>query len=1094
MKVLEIKNNFESLTKKPKEKKNHIFHSIKSLYENDETLIHNIKDLVICLWNDPNIMYKIINHCDNNDLKNNIIPLLINNFYENIFSENVIENQLIYIIVMLIAKEINELADITEKKNFLDSGIINEFLKELIKKAEIQKYFKVIVEDVIKEVNLKSNENYLNNFNNDYIFDNKINLDVLNIEELITQKMNEIEIEREKEIKNKKRKFTKSIENTSSLVGIVTDIPFNNSNNRSNTIYTNLNIEKDPNIKNYFDDVTKSILENKVNNNGTADNIKEFCISQIKIMNYLNKGTNMEIYSNQTLLKHIYRSSISSKIFNVYQNFFGIIIDAINHLIENIQNNLTILPPSLKIICKAIVLLAKKKFGNNFTYIDSVYFFGKFFFNKLLLPFFEYPQRNCYLISPLLFTEEAYYNLEIISIIFNKLYSGNLFFQTENGGNLTPFNGFFLEKIPQLYAIYDDIMSINLPTNIIKLIDSKQLEEFRYDYNYFSENKNEIIYHQSCCISFNDILALLKTVNNSQDIVFDENFKKCYEKIINNKKNLNYILEKSFKNGELANNIFNIKEDSKDSIKDDKKDTRLSSNNNLEYIVINRVTFNKYNTKKIRSINSNFSYLNFDEIEEVNEKAQDKDKENIQKELIINNIKSSFCEILLNLPYIDYMLNKSYIKSSSQNNFISFLSDIKSYQKYLVNQIINLWNFQYSVSYLMDNLSNLPNCYSENNYELLIKEIKHEISESIKCLEFDTLSQFYNNFVNFELKQEISQIYTTKLSKVPIIAKIRKTMEQLPMFVKIKVIHGNNANSFDNIAIEIKKSNTNAKKMKSSDNIFIDLKRNLIVFKTLDIFAKNFSFDKNINYYINEFLSLPSKDRRNIFDYISKFNFSQKLIEFFSKEVRQILLDNNNNNNDNFDQNILNTILSKSYDYFMNNFYDSLYKFLPCQKDKDLSDKINKLSWTNLSHFIQKNANLYECTIQKIVNCFHNFEKTKIPSEKFFIYRDLVEISKKIPCHETIKYFNKEKNKEVLLNPIILYGIIKSKPNLLFSDVNFVQYFIQERSSEIEEFFDDQLPSYISYIQNLNYTNLYDINEDEFTIKCNEITLLEKKQ
>ena len=85
-------------------------------------------------------MYKIINHCDNNDLKNNIIPLLVNNFYENIFSENVIENQLIYIIVMLIAKEINELADITEKKNFLENGIINEFLKELIKKWLIKMF------------------------------------------------------------------------------------------------------------------------------------------------------------------------------------------------------------------------------------------------------------------------------------------------------------------------------------------------------------------------------------------------------------------------------------------------------------------------------------------------------------------------------------------------------------------------------------------------------------------------------------------------------------------------------------------------------------------------------------------------------------------------------------------------------------------------------------------------------------------------------------------------------------------------------------------------------------------------------------------
>ena len=1040
-------------------------------------------------------MYKIINHCDNNDLKNNIIPLLVNNFYENIFSENVIENQLIYIIIMLIGKEINKLTDITEKKNFLDSGIINEFLKELIKKAEIQKYFKVIVEDVIKEVNLKSNENYLNNFNNDYIFDNKINLDVLNIEELITQKMNEIEMEREKEMKNKKRKFTKSIENTSSLVGIVTDIPFNNSNNRSNTLYTNMNDEKDSNIKKYFDDVTKSILDKKVNDNKTADNIKEFCISQIKIMNYLNKGTNMEIYSNQTLLKHIYRSSISSKIFNVYQNFFGIIIDAINHLIENIQNNLTILPPSLKIICKAIVLLAKKKFGNNFTYIDSVYFFGKFFFNKLLLPFFEYPQKNCYLISPLLFTEEAYYNLEIISIIFNKLYSGNLFFQTENGGNLTPFNGFFLEKIPQLYEIYDDIMSINLPVNIIQLIESKELEKVKYEYNYFSENKNEIIYHQSCCISFNDILALLKTLHNNKDLIFDENFKKSYEKIMNNKKNLNYILEKCYKNGdELANNIFNIKEDSKGNSNNDKKDSHLLSTNNLEYFIINRVTFNKNNSKKIRSINSNFSYLNFDDIEEL-----DKDKENIKKELIINKIKSSFCEILLNLPYIDYMLNKSYIKSSSQNDFISFLSDIKSYQKYLVNHIVNLWNFQYSVSYLLDNISNLPNYYSENNYELLIKEIKNEINESIKSLEFDTLSQFYNNFSYFELKQEISQVYITKLSKIPIIGKIRKTMEQVPMFIKIKVTHGNNANNFENLLIEVKKSNTNAKKMKNSDNIFIDLKRNLIVFRTLDIFAKNFSFDKNINYYIFEYLNIPSKEKRNIFDYISKFNFHQKLIEFFNKEVRQILLDNNNNNNnnnmDNFDQNILNSILSKSYDYFMNSFYDSLYKYLPCQKDKNLSDKINKLSWTNLSHFVQKNANLYECTIKKIVNCFHNLEKSKIPSEKFFTYRDLVEISKKIPCHETIKYFNKEKNKEVLLNPIILYGIIKSKPKYLVSDVYFVQYFIQEKSGEIEEFFDDQLPSYILYIQSLNQTNLYgNINEDEFTIKCNEITLLDKKE
>ena len=88
--------------------------------------------------------------------------------------------------------------------------------------------------------------------------------------------------------------------------------------------------------------------------------------------------------------------------------------------------------------------------------------------------------------------------------------------------------------------------------------------------------------------------------------------------------------------------------------------------------------------------------------------------------------------------------------------------------------------------------------------------------------------------------------------------------------------------------------------------------------------------------------------------------------------------------------------------------------FYQVKKDKELSEKANKLSWTKLSNFIKTDENIYQCTIQRIIHSFIRFEKSKIPSEKFFFFKEIVEISQIFPCKEKIKFFNKVKNKEVL--------------------------------------------------------------------------------
>ena len=1049
----------------------------KNFHSKNEILIHNLNNFIFHLWDNPKIMYNIIIYSDLIYLRNNIIPLIINNFYENIFSSNIIENKLLYIIIMLINREFEKINSLKDKEIYLEGELINTFINELIKKVEIQNYFRLIIQDVINDINKISTEK--NKYeNNDYISNNKINLDVLNIETIINKTIDDKETSN-----NKKARLKKSID--------ITSLKESSLSERES-----YNDEDEETIKKYFDDITKNVLEEKTKNNEVKQNVKDYCLHQIQIIDCYNKdnNNNMEIFSNQNILKNIYKSPISSKILTIYQKFFSIVIDAINLLLKNIKENLTILPSSIKVISKAIVLLAKKKFGDNLTYIDLVFYFGKFFFDKIILKFIQNPEENHLLNNLLFLTQETYYNLDLISFIFNKFYSGIFFTQSDNGGNLTPFNGYFLDKIEEIYKIYEDIININLPINIQQLLDSDNLNDFEYKFNYFDEYKNEVLYHESCCISFSDLLPILVTINKYKSIFFDSDpkFKEYFEKLTT-RSNFKYI-----KGLELPNFFVN---DSKDKDKDkptnEKKEfpTLMKSltnnsvvanynyNSNIEYIIFNRIEYNKKYFHKNKYDYSSFNI--FDESE--NNEEEKKDNNNI---LYVKEIKSMLCQVLYNTPYLDYMINNNYIKSISLNDILMILSDIKIYQNYItkhktLNHIKYFFPYEFSINFLMNNIINLSKNYSENNYELFINELKNEINESLKHIGFDAISQFYNNFNYSEIKEEIYQKYLSKLLRISVLKRTKKIIEEALVYIKIKVTYGNHPNSFDTVSVDIKQSISNAKKMKASDDIYFDSKKNIIIFKTIDSFSRNFSFDKHVNFLLLEYLKFYQPEERDIFSYINKIKFNEKLLDFFNKDLRHILTENGFL--DNSDKIALNNIMSKIYNYFLSYLYDSLYKFLPSQKDREFSEKANKLSWTKLSNFIKTNENIYECTIQRIIHSFIRFEKSKIPSEKFFFFKEIVEISQIFPCKEKIKYFNKTNNKEVLLDPIVLYGIIQAKPKNIISDIRYVHFFIQDKNNLVEEYFDIILPSYISYINEIDHNHLYGVNKNEFNDYCKQI-------
>ena len=76
--------------------------------------------LLFYLWDKPKIMAFILQKAEKSDIKNYLAPLIVNNFYENILSPNFIEENLIYVLTILLNEEINNLLNIDQNKNFLD--------------------------------------------------------------------------------------------------------------------------------------------------------------------------------------------------------------------------------------------------------------------------------------------------------------------------------------------------------------------------------------------------------------------------------------------------------------------------------------------------------------------------------------------------------------------------------------------------------------------------------------------------------------------------------------------------------------------------------------------------------------------------------------------------------------------------------------------------------------------------------------------------------------------------------------------------------------------------------------------------------------
>ena len=108
--------------------------------------------LMKALWEQPEVVAIIIKNAEINDVKKHLAPLFSNNFYENILSSFDIENNLIYVLTMLLEEEINNLKNINQEDIFLNDTPCGYLLEELRRKNDIQNFFKTIIYNDIKDL------------------------------------------------------------------------------------------------------------------------------------------------------------------------------------------------------------------------------------------------------------------------------------------------------------------------------------------------------------------------------------------------------------------------------------------------------------------------------------------------------------------------------------------------------------------------------------------------------------------------------------------------------------------------------------------------------------------------------------------------------------------------------------------------------------------------------------------------------------------------------------------------------------------------------------------------------------------------------
>ena len=966
------------------------------------------------LWENPKIISFLLINSKKDDVKKYLAPLIVNNFYENILSSNYIEDHLLYVIGLLLKNEIdNDLNNKKDCSSFLEDTPCGIVLEQLKVKQDIQTYFKTLIFKIVEQLEVESSSY-------------EINFSVKSIQEEFNKSKEEIEAEYKKTGKKQKN--------------ITIDFfKKNNNDDYESKSETSDEQNKESNLFNtkYIPSFDKEEYTKLINNYEKNKIMSDFLLSQYNMCR-----ENPNVFSNETFLKNLFDSSASKEIFISYQIDFTKTIKIIDKFLKALLKNLYLLPYSVKCICKMVLLMIRKKWPD-LNIVDQNAFIAKFFFHKLFSPIFENPGIGA-LINNFIISGVTQHNLKIISFIIKRLFSGKFF--VDGSCDYTPFNWYFIDNIQLVYQFFDNVTQVTLPPFIEKLINNELPKSF--EYNYFKENPEEGIFHRSICFSFRDLCVILDNMKELKEKIFVgpeyQPFKKTFDKLVNRsgtqeieriKKNVEYDMIKVY------------------DPKKKKEPKEVKGNPILKFFLMTDILTNQKYTK-IFSINQEKASFTLPEI------PSDLDEDNRKNNVI--KVKNFMCTLLNNYRTL---VKTDFVEGTTYNT-VSILKQLKNFMKISNFVIDGSIPSEWYVDSLLEYLNRIPTDLTNNDCDVLYKQIESHVNGSIKDIDFELLSVVLGNVKFCKRGQNYYEKMKTLLIDIELNEKVQNIVEKEPITVELEFKYNNKSKE-----LKIEKSHKKDIQLKSLDNMmFEEETQKTYSCRTIKAFTKRFPNIAKYQQIIEKDLTDMEKDLK----------LTQKISNYFNI-IKEFLSSKNSSINNLIGSEEFNDISAKIYDYVMEKLYDKIFPREPDPSDNKIFSQCQLLSWTEPKHYIKSKTNLvFDSFLPDVINYFNEIDQQKSPRQKL-IYMNKIFLS----ISNVVKFSGGGNTGVDDIMPILNYAFIKAKPPHMSSNCKYMGLFLGEKKNREEGNQLAQLTAICEFAETITADKLFNITSQQFAKRCN---------
>ena len=1038
-----------------------------------------VKNLFFILRNNYEYLTRVISLIKPEDFDKNIngvyslVELLNNNFYENILIPNPEQQELMILIYKLFEEEISSM-DTVCPENFLnDDTFLGVFLSSFAKRQEIIGYFSMILNQLILSIDDDDSKGCFDLNINNIIkhmdstqkdkrktitklpsIEKKFNLDI-NIKDFLFDKIpktkikfkNSFELEAEKEKEDELSYSSNDNYYTDSDKNIIYI-----TKKRRTIIQKNILsfMKGNEYNKEYKYELNQNRLIEKIENENNPE-MKHLYLNLLEQVNiYPNK------FSNEGLLKKLkLESEKKDSLIEVYKDNFIYLRDTVEELLQSIVDKIITMPYPIRCICKIISILISKKFPCLTKYeINS--FIGKFIFEKCIYPILCLDNKS--FLSPRVYSKKTKTCLNIVMEILSKANNSSLF-DTYSDPDKTIFNSLILEIIPILNKFYEKLIDIQLPKIIDELVTktklkledivSRRIFNFRYKktknknnppegskqgensqhspplYDYFLENPDEILHLQSVCFNVDDIKFLIELIGRNIDKFKDlprySFFTKTFTKIKKEDKTLNELFEED---------IFDRKKTFYVIFKDEKKSV-------LEHLI------------KKKKKNSTF---------ESNEQ---------DSELICKRVKFCIKTILKGLNLLN---NKDFAYlnfAQSSDKFFSALKytleELGEYNE-LSNSIPLKWYSQYIFNYKKE----LDIEYQKEDFTKLYSEISTEETNLLNDLKKLSNILITRDGMNLRCAEKILEKAIYELKRI----EQAKKYNQLEKFIKTKqielcVYHPDDSNKNKNPEKDLF---VNITELKSCPYINLSSEKNHIHYhlNSINSFIKIFS--------VNNKLKLKSFIKEAIIKGETKYKISEiigKYMEFVIQKIKDnkhIFGELKDEEIREFSRNIESHIIRKIYKY--------IYPSNKSETDLKIQNDTRSLEWIQPEHLDIKK--LYVNQLKFAEKYLNKMNEAKSIYDKLDCVQNAYVI-----MNNTVKFISgKDENAgQDELTPLFQYILIKSQPERLSTNINYIKCFLSEAESIGRNgFYVSQMESACAFILNIKSSDLK-MNDEEFNKK-----------